>query len=112
SVPALDAREGRMKTVLIGVVLAMAAAPVLACNSEMLVVQDWQASANEGNRFFPVSLSAAVKYQGPRPYRMIHAGVIFADVLGANLGQVNLNKDQEVAPGDIVDVDGLVDAKE
>lgn len=30
-----------MKTVLIGVVLAMAAAPVLACNSEMLVVQDW-----------------------------------------------------------------------
>lgn len=101
-----------MKLTIAAALLIGTAVPASACNSEMLVVRDWGAAANDGNKFFPVSLSANVEYKGARPYRMIHAGVMFADVLGANLGQINLERDQVVAPGDILIVDGLVDAKE
>lgn len=101
-----------MKLFISATLLLGASAPAIACNSEMLEVQSWQATANEGNKFFPVDLVATVEYQGDRSYRMIHAGVVFADALGQNLGQINLERDQKVAPGDMIEVDGLVDAKD
>jgi hypothetical protein len=101
-----------MKLIIAVALLIGAVVPASACNSEMLVVREWRAVANEGNKFFPVGLSASVEYTGAQPYRMIHGGVMFADVLGASLGQVNLDRDQAVAPGDILEVDGLVDAKD
>lgn len=101
-----------MKWLIAATLMIGVSGQALACNSEMLAVQDWQASANEGNKIVPVSLSATVQYQGARSYRMIHGGVMFADVLGGNLGQVNLERDQSVAPGDVIEVDGLVGAKD
>jgi hypothetical protein len=95
---------------VIGVLCLLAtAAPAMACNSEMLTVVGWQAIKDEGNPVLPYSLSAEVKYEGHRAYRMIHAGVMFSDVLGEALGQVNLAKDQNVSPGDSITADGLVD---
>lgn len=101
-----------MKWLLVTALAFGGAIPAHACNSEMLTVRDWQAVASEGNKFFPVDLSATVEYNGPRPYRMIHAGVMLADVLGQNMGQVNLERDQGVSPGEIIEARGLVDAKE
>lgn len=101
-----------MKWVIAATLLIGVPGQALACNSELLAIQDWQAVANEGNKFFPVSLSATVQYNGDRAYRMVHGGVMFADVLGGNLGQVNLERDQTVAPGDIIEVDGFVDAND
>ncbi len=102
-----------MKRLMVGVVLATAATlPAMACNSEMLTVVDWQAIKNEQNRFFPYVLEATVQYNGDRPYRMVHAGVMFADVLGKGIGQVNLERDQNVTPGETIIADGLVTVDE
>jgi hypothetical protein len=94
--------------VMIGVLASPAAA---ACNSEMLAVVDWKATKNDST-LLPYLLEATVRYEGARPYRMIHAGVMFADVLGEQLGQVNLPKDAEVSPGAVVVADAYVDADE
>ena len=75
------------------------AAPVMACNADMLTVTDWQATENGGDAFLPYRIEATVEYNGDRPYRMIHAGVMFADALGESLGQVNLPRDAVVQPG-------------
>ena len=92
---------------------AMAAAtPAVACNADMLEVLDWRAVAAEEGSYFPYDLSADVRYRGDRPYRMIHGGVMFDDVLGESLGQVNLERDQDVAPGEAILVDGLVEVDE
>lgn len=101
-----------MKWIYATIFAACGALPALACNSEMLAVQDWQAAANPGNRVIPVRLEATVQYQGDQPYRMIHAGVLLSDALGGALGQVNLERDENVAPGDVVEARGFVQADE
>lgn len=100
-----------MKMLMAGCLLAVLATPAIACNSEMLTVKDWQASENTGNSVLPVNLAATVQYSGSKAFRMIHAGVMFADALGRNVGQVNLDEDQHAAPGAILVADGYVDAK-
>jgi hypothetical protein len=86
--------------------------PAFACNSEMLTVTDWQVKKNDGNIVLPYRLEAQVTYEGDRAYRMIHAGVMFADVLGDSIGQVNLARDQDVSPGDALIADGQVTVDE
>lgn len=88
------------------------AAPAMACNPDILTVTDWQAIENEGDNFLPYRLEATVTYNGEKPYRMIHAGVMFADVLGESLGQVNLPRDAVVQPGEAVVADRQTGSKE
>lgn len=102
-----------MKRFLIsGALVVASAAPALACNVEMLTVLDWQATKNEPHRLLPYRLEAEVQYNGDKPYRMIHAGVMFADVLGRTVGQVNLPRDQNVAPEEYVLANGQVSVDE
>jgi hypothetical protein len=96
----------------IGVVLALAAAvPATACNSEILEVLDWQVEKFD-HPLLPYKLTAQVQYDGPKPYRMIHAGVIIDDVLRQNIGQVNLERDGAASPGETVEAAGQVMVRE
>ncbi len=102
-----------MKKLWIAAGLAVAMSSTAhACNTELLSLVDWEAAENAGSALIPVTLVAKVQYNGSRPYRMIHAGVILADVLGEGLGQVNLNRDQTVSPGEVVEANGFVGAEE
>lgn len=100
-----------MNRILMAMLLLGAAAPAYACNSEMMEVIDWHA-VEISSPFFPYRLTAEVRYEGPKPYRMIHAGVMIDDVLGQNLGQVNLARDAQVQPGDTLIADGQVTVRE
>lgn len=82
--------------------------PTAACNSEMLSVLDWEVVKNDSS-LLPYRLIAQVEYRGQRGFRMIHAGVIFSDVLGQGVGQVNLNRDSTAQPGDNITADGQVE---
>lgn len=93
---------------LLGVTISSAT----ACNQAMFTVLDWRVTENPGNRFLPYRLEVDTTYVGQRPYRMIHAGVILSDALGQSVGQVNMERDQHVKPGDNVLVDGQVDVDE
>lgn len=99
-----------MRLVLVAIALTAWAAPALAaCNSDLLSVVDWKIGESKIS-LLPYAIEATVTYNGDRPFRMIHAGVMLDDVLGRNLGQVNLDEDQKASPGDTVLVDGQVSA--
>lgn len=96
----------------IGVVLALAAAvPASACNTEMFTVLDWRAEKSD-IPVLPYKLVAEVQYDGPKAYRMIEAGVVFNDVLGKPLGQVNVDRDSKASPGDRLTADGQTHVRE
>ncbi len=102
-----------MKLILIGAMVAgLWATQANACNSDLLTVIDWKVIENKKSRVLPYLLEANVKYNGDKAYRMIHAGVIFADVLGKSLGQVNLETDENVKPGDTILANGQVTVKD
>lgn len=102
-----------MRLLLMSAIIAgVCAGEATACNSDLLTVLDWKATDNKQSSFLPYLLEANVKYNGKRPYRMIHAGVMFSDVLGAKLGQVNLKRDQNVIPDGIALADGQVSVEE
>lgn len=85
---------------VIGVVLALAAAgPATACNEELLKVRGWDAVASEAGRMVRTEMDVGVRYEGERAFRMIHAGVMFSDVLGNALATTYLDKDGAVEPG-------------
>ncbi len=90
----------------------MVSTPAFACNSDVLTVLEWTATKNENSRSLPVLLEAKVQYQGDHAFRMIHAGVMFSDVLGQSLGQVNLDRDRPAKPGETLVADGQTGAKE
>jgi hypothetical protein len=97
-----------MKIVVVAAMLVAAAPPALgACNADLLKVVDWQIGESQIS-LLPYRIEATVRYEGSRPFRMIHAGVMLDDALGKNLGQVNLGEDQKAAPGDEIVVDGQV----
>lgn len=93
------------------VALTLVATPAMACNPEMLTVTDWQAVPNENSSALPVLLKADLRYDGDRAFRMIHAGVVFSDVLDQPLGQVNLHRDLSANPGDALVADRQTGAK-
>lgn len=98
-----------MKLILVSAIIAAVfAGEAKACNSELLTVLEWKATDNKQNKLMPYLLEADVKYTGQKPYRMIHAGVMFSDALGQRLGQVNLQRDQNVDPGGVAKADGQV----
>lgn len=85
---------------VIGVALALAAAvPASACNEELFVVRGWSAEASEAGRLVRTEMNVDVRYEGDRAFRMIHAGVMFSDVLGNALVTTYLDKDGAVEPG-------------
>ena len=98
-----------MKLILVSAIIAAVfSGEAKACNSELLTVLEWKATDNKQNKLMPYLLEADVKYNGDKPYRMIHAGVMFSDALGQRLGQVNLQRDQNVDPGGVAKADGQV----
>lgn len=92
--------------------VGLSTVPAMACNADLFTVQDWRVIEDPENHFFPYRLEVDAQYKGQRGYRMIHGGVIFADLLGGQLGQVNMERDAHVAPGDAVLVDGYVTLNE
>ncbi|MGU3575637.1 hypothetical protein ACLBWZ_08890 [Brucellaceae bacterium C25G] len=98
-----------MRLILIGAIVAgFYVGDARACNTDLLTVLDWKVTDNKQSSLLPYLLEANVKYNGKRPYRMIHAGVMFSDVLGKKLGQVNLKRDQNVIPDGVALADGQV----
>ncbi|MFC5385196.1 hypothetical protein ACFPLB_04350 [Aquamicrobium segne] len=82
--------------------VVMAASPAIACNTEMISVQDnWTAEnlRSEGDTVF-TKIDLTYQYDGTQPYRMIDGSIRFRDATGSAIASLGLNRDDALAPGE------------
>lgn len=95
-----------MKLAVVAIALVLGAAPAYACNEGLFSVLDWQASARQDGNYVRTDASADLKYTGEAGYRMIHAAVLFSDVLGDALVTIPLDRDARIAPDSTIKASG------
>lgn len=88
-----------MRFAMIGTMMLAMCAPAAACNEQLFTVLDWRADSNSDARPRTV-VEVDLRYDGERPYRMIHAAAMFSDVIGNALVSPGLDRDADVLPAD------------
>lgn len=89
-------------------VAMMAATPAMACNTEMLTIEDgWTVEEVDSFAGFRnAGLSLIYTNAGDRAFRLIDATVQFQDALGAGIGSIQFDRDTGLAPGESAALEG------
>lgn len=86
-----------MRTVLL--IVMMAATPAMACDSDFIVVQDWQVKNIERGSFPGPEADVHYRLTGDKGVRMIDAAIRFEDALGKRIASIAVERDKRLSPG-------------
>ena len=95
-----------MRTILMAAIVMGAITPAMACNDELFSVEDWRGTASDTGRHVRTDMDVDLRYDGDRPYRMIHAAAMFSDVIGNALVTVRVDRDRSVQPNEQLTISG------
>ena len=79
---------------------------VAACNYDLITIMGWNAEDNEYSTPTSRNIQLSIKYgyQGARSIRMLRARFVFEDVLGTNIGLLNLERDTKLNSGSLHEI--------